>query len=601
MAKFSDELVDQVVAATDIVELISSYGFDLKRNGGAFKTHCMFHHEKTPSFNVNPGRQSFKCFGCGEGGGALGFVMKFQNLPFEDALRKLAARANIEIDEGIEFDPEADKRKRKMARLRELHNKATRFLHEQLLQNPAAQHARDYLKSRGYGSEMAKEWKVGWMPDRTELFIEWAKKEKFTPKELIHAGLAKLNDEDNRNSGIWVRFRDRLMFPIQNNVDDVIAFSGRQLRENPNSGKYINSPESPIFKKSNVFFGLNKARPHIGGSYGLLCEGQIDVIACHEAEVKNAFATLGTACTPEHAKALKRSTDKIVICYDSDPAGHKAACRAFEHLAEVGMEVRVATMPDGEDPDSLIKSSGPEAFRDLLEEAPEFFDYLLKHLAKSSDLHDPAIKARAVRDIAPLLSKLQDKAAQEASLNFVATRLGLGSEAIRDAVAHEKFRSRFRRPDASENEGTFEPTILDPGMRELALLALQSHEVLDYLCDQTEQVLTASEGRLGEAVLRRILSERPDVTDATAVNLFLERLPKPDRAALLALLDEPSTENALEAATETLGTLAEQSLVAQMAALQSQLNSKELGEDHQLEILGQITELQRIRAEAKKT
>lgn len=601
MAKFSDELVDQVVAATDIVDLITSYGLDLKRSGGAFKTHCPFHNEKSPSFHVNPGRQSFKCFGCGEGGGALGFVMKHENLPFQDALRKLAARVNIEIEQEIEFDPEADKRKRKMARLRELHNKASRFLHEQLLQNPAAQHARDYLKSRGYDSKMAKEWQVGWMPDRTELFIEWAKKEKFTPKELISAGLAKLNNEDNRNSGIWIRFRDRLMFPIQNTYDDVIAFSGRQLRENPNSGKYINSPESPIFRKSNVFFGLNKARRHIGGTYGLLCEGQIDVIACHEAEVKNAFATLGTAFTPEHATALKRSTDKIVICYDSDAAGHKAACRAFEHLADVGMEVRVAAMPDGEDPDSLIKTKGPEAFRALLDNAAEFFDYLLKHLSKTEDLHDPAIKARVVRELAPFLSKLQDKAAQEASLNFVATRLGLGSESIRDAVAHQKFRSRFRRPDSTDEQQIFEPTILDPGIRELALLALQSHEVMDYLCDQTEQVLTASEGRLGETLLRRILSERPDVTDPIAVNLFLERLAKPDRATLLELLEEPGAENPLEAATETLGKLAEQSLIAQMAALGSQLKTPNLPDEEQLEILGQIAELQRMLVEAKKT
>ena len=325
MPRIPDETVQQVLGATDIVELIASYGLDLKRAGGDFKTHCPFHNEKTPSFNVSPGRQTYRCFGCGEGGNAVGFVMAYENLPFPEALRKLAARSNITIEEG-EYDPQEDRRRRRLSRLKLLHNQAARFMHSLLLEDPGAEHARQYLKSRGYDRGMAGRWSLGWMPRNTDVFLDWARDAGFTGKELLHSGITKLREEDNPRSGLWVRFGDRLMFPIHNERDDVIAFSGRKLREEQGGGKYINSPETPIFKKSNVFFGLHKAIRHMR-DYAVLCEGQLDVIACHEAGVKNAVATQGTACTNEHARLLKRYTgsDKVVICFDSDSAGHDAA------------------------------------------------------------------------------------------------------------------------------------------------------------------------------------------------------------------------------------------------------------------------------------
>ena len=236
------------------------------------------------------------------------------------------------------------------------------------------------------------------------------------------------------------------MFPIHNERDDVIAFSGRKLREDQGGGKYINSPETPIFKKANVFFGLHRAIRHMR-EYVVLCEGQLDVIACHEAGVENAVATQGTACTSEHARLLKRYTgsNKVVICYDSDFAGHDAAAKAFVELAALGMDVRVAIMPEGEDPDSLIKSRGPDAFRSLLEQAAEFFDYRLRHLGQENDMDDPGTKARVARDIAPMLNALSDKNAQEASINFVATRLGLSPDGIRLAVVNAARRPIRRR------------------------------------------------------------------------------------------------------------------------------------------------------------
>ena len=598
MPRIPDETVQQVLGATDIVELIASYGLDLKRAGGDFKTHCPFHNEKTPSFNVSPGRQTYRCFGCGEGGNAVGFVMAYENLPFPEALRKLAARSNITIEEG-EYDPQEDRRRRRLSRLKLLHNQAARFMHSLLLEDPGAEHARQYLKSRGYDRGMAGRWSLGWMPRNTDVFLDWARDAGFTGKELLHSGITKLREEDNPRSGLWVRFGDRLMFPIHNERDDVIAFSGRKLREEQGGGKYINSPETPIFKKSNVFFGLHKAIRHMR-DYAVLCEGQLDVIACHEAGVKNAVATQGTACTNEHARLLKRYTgsDKVVICFDSDSAGHDAATKAFLEMAALGMDVRVATMPPGEDPDSLVKSRGADEFRTILEKSSEFFDYRLRFLGTENNLDDPGTKARVARDLSPMLHAISDKNAQEASINFVATRLGLSPDGIRQAVIDAAKRPTRRR-DQKDDSVTVTSTPVDRELGVLAALALQSHEVLDFLCDQTEQVLIGAEGREGEALVRNILSTRPDVPDPAAVNTFLQSLSTGDRTTLLTLLEEPTPSAPLTAATEILGILAEQGILQELGALAARLKSPEIGDDEAKTIMERITELQRIRSEAK--
>ena len=598
MPRIPDETVQQVLGATDIVELIASYGLDLKRAGGDFKTHCPFHNEKTPSFNVSPGRQTYRCFGCGEGGNAVGFVMAYENLPFPEALRKLAARSNITIEEG-EYDPQEDRRRRRLSRLKLLHNQAARFMHSLLLEDPGAEHARKYLKSRGYDREMAGRWSLGWMPRNTDVFLDWAREAGFTGKELLHSGITRLRDENNPRSGLWVRFGDRLMFPIHNERDDVIAFSGRKLREEQRGGKYINSPETPIFKKSNVFFGLHKAIRHMR-DYAVLCEGQLDVIACHEAGVKNAVATQGTACTNEHARLLKRYTgsDKVVICFDSDSAGHDAATKAFLEMAALGMDVRVATMPPGEDPDSLVKSRGADEFRVILEKSSEFFDYRLRYLGAEDNLDDPGTKARVARDLSPMLHAISDKNAQEASINFVATRLGLSPDGIRQTVVDAAKRPTRRR-NQKDDSVTVTSTPVDRELGVLAALALQSHEVLDFLCDQTEQVLIGAEGREGEALLRNILSTRPEVPDPAAVNTFLQSLSAGDRTTLLTLLEEPTPSAPLRAATEILGILAEQGILQELGALAARLKSPDLSDDESKTIMEQITELQRIRSEAK--
>lgn len=358
-----EETIKAVLDATDIVDVINGY-IPLKRAGSAFVCNCPFHNEKTPSFNVNAGRQFFHCFGCGESGDAISFVRKYENLPFTDAVKKLADRAGIPIIEEA-YDPQAEKRQRKRSRLIQLHNEAAQFMHQMIRKSPAAAHAREYLQKRGFGKEMAENWLVGWMPDNPASFIQWAKEKGFKGRELVEAGLAGLRDQNNPRAGIFIRFLDRLMFPIHNDYGDIIAFSGRQLKHNPNTGKYINSPQTMVFDKSRVFFGLDKARKHMTqAKFALICEGQIDAIACYEQGIQNAIATCGTACTEHHARLLKRYTSEAVLCYDADNAGFKAMEKAYAVLAPAGIHVRCVNMPKGDDPDSYIQTHGADAFRD---------------------------------------------------------------------------------------------------------------------------------------------------------------------------------------------------------------------------------------------
>lgn len=235
MAQISKENVEKILDATDIVDLVGSY-IQLKRAGSTFRANCPFHQEKTPSFHVTPSTQRFHCFGCGAGGDAISFIRDYENLPFMEAVRKLAARAGVPIVEE-DGDPQAEQSRRQRGRLLDLHREATTFMHEQLLNSPSAAHARSYMKSRGFGSEMAVRWSIGWMPDSQRVFLDWARSRKFSGRELIDGGIAKLQNDDNPKSGLYVRFQDRLIFPIRNEIGDVIAFTARQLRENKNSGK----------------------------------------------------------------------------------------------------------------------------------------------------------------------------------------------------------------------------------------------------------------------------------------------------------------------------------------------------------------------------
>ena len=594
MAQISKDSVEKVLEATDIVDLIGSY-IQVKKAGSAFRANCPFHNEKTPSFYITPSTQRFHCFGCGAGGDAISFVRDHENLPFMDAVRKLASRAGIHLVEE-DSDPKADQSRRTRGRLLDIHREATAFFHEQLMKNPAAAHARNYMKSRGFGSEMAASWSVGWMPDHPKAFLDWARSRKFTGRELVDSGIVKLKEDNQPRSGLFVRFQDRLMFPIRNEIGDVIAFSGRQLRENKNSGKYINSPETAIFKKSRVFFGLDRAKkPILQEKAALLCEGQIDAICCHELGIEHAIATCGTACTREHARLLKRYTNNVLVCYDADKAGLAATEKAYRELVPEGLSVRVVEMPSGDDPDTYLKAHGEEAFRQLLSNAKEFFHFKLER-AKASGLFDsPTERAAALNECAEMLALITDFAVQDHQLNIVATYLQTSTKSLREAIA--KAKSQPKRVYAEKTVGEIappaEPTRLHRIVEFLCHLALSSGPAQRFLAEQFETLHEANRWLEGIPLLETILGAAPDPSSNAAVNTFIGGLSEQDRRALAyetPRLDEVSLDG-VQAAEQALALLSGTVLQRRDAAVTAELKQLDLAPQRMIELLKETKEI----------
>jgi DNA primase len=532
------ETVEQVLAATDIVDVIGQY-LPLRRAGTGFLALCPFHHEKTPSFNINPARQFFHCFGCKKSGDAIAFVREYEGLPFSDAVRKLAERAGIAVVEQAR-DPKEEADRRRRGQLLDLHRKLTAYYHQLLLEAPEARHARDYLEGRGFTRETAEKWKIGWAPPKP-MFVAWAKAEGLRGRDLADAGIIKPGQR-----GAYFYFRDRLMFPIANDYGDVIGFSGRQLDETQKEGKYVNSPETRLFKKSNVLFGLDKARKGIMDEKAvLICEGQLDAIACHEHGIVHAIAPLGTAFPKQHARTLRRYTKTAILCYDSDTAGNKAVESAFLILAADGIAVKVVSMPPGEDPDSFIKKNGVEAFRERLAAAGTFFDFRLR---LAGDLSDPLRRSTFIEESAARLAVIHDDVSRESLIQHLATRLRIGAPELQGAVtrARRAARKAPRRRTGEDEESAAPPaaeaTPLDRRIGSLCSLALHSVEAREWLAEQFETLHELKRHLDGIGILGKILAERPDPSSPAAINLFRASLPEGDR---LALLEEPSFAESL--------------------------------------------------------
>ncbi len=357
MGTIPSETIEQIAAANDIVEVIGSY-FPLKRAGANYKALCPFHQEKTPSFTVSPGRQTFHCFGCGVGGSVFRFVMDYEHVDFPSAVRKLAARVGITVVETSRGGAAEEDQQREARRLLlKLHAEAAEWFHNNLMKAQFAAPARDYLEQRGIHGQIIKNWQLGFAPDRWDALLKWALDRGYTRPQLLQSGLVKSRDESDTRSEIYDRFRGRIMFPIHNDVGEVIAFSGRLLKDEEGAAKYLNSPETPLFRKGNVLFGLHKSkRALIEANSAIVCEGQIDLISLFEAGITNVVAPQGTAFTENQARILKRFVDEVVLCFDADAAGKKAAERSLDALLSAGLNMRVIQLPAGEDPDSLVRT-----------------------------------------------------------------------------------------------------------------------------------------------------------------------------------------------------------------------------------------------------
>ena len=435
MAKgITEATVEEIKARIDLADLISSYGIPVKTAGASKKACCPFHHEKTPSFNINENKGFYHCFGCGESGDAIKFVQKMDGLTFVEAVKKLAEQCGVKIEE--KEDPTAGKRKRLLALMAEL----AQFYRRCLLKTKEAQLARDYLKSRDLNEEVQEAFLIGYAPNGVSTILTWAEKYGFTAEELADAGVIK-PPRDAHDSG-YHRFGGRLMFSIRDKQGRVVAFSGRQLVASKNSGKYVNSPETLIFKKSNVLFGFDKAAGNIAKSAhheAIVCEGQIDTIRLHASGFPVAVASQGTAFTEEHARMLKKVADQAVLVFDDDAAGHKATTRTAGLFLAEEMPVRVVSLPDGDDPDSFLRKHPPEDFQKLLDRAESIMSFQVRaERAKEANPASVDAVARVTKAIIRTIVQSKNAIIRASMADEAAKLLGIPVAALNEEIGKAK-------------------------------------------------------------------------------------------------------------------------------------------------------------------
>ena len=529
MGNIPTENIEQIAAANDIVEVIGSY-FPLKRAGSSYKALCPFHQEKTPSFNVSQQRQSFHCFGCGVGGSVFRFVMDYEHLDFPSAVKKLAARAGIPVIEEGGFSGGDDRQHETRRTLLQLHTEAAEWFHENLLKRVWAEPARDYLKKRGIDRKVAANWKIGFAEESWDSFLKWALERGYRRAEIAQSGLVKPRDEARPDGEVYDRFRGRIMFPICNDVGEVIAFSGRVLSSEVETAKYLNSPETPLFRKGHILFGLHRTkRPLIDAKSAIVCEGQLDLITLFEAGITNVVAPQGTAFTEKQAQILKRFVDEVVLCFDADAAGQKAAERSLESLLQNDLVVRIAEMPVGEDPDSIVRSKGKAEFEKRIAGARDFFDYWIERETAATDLDSLGAKMQLARKLAETVARVHDPIMRSEVASKVTARIG---------IAARDFEALLKKPVpdrgfAREEERIRMQPLAAPrhDVAMLCLLALRDPEAREFLLNEDWREVLAQTP--DAEMLARILESDLRPEDAASINVFMVSL-RPEEEALVS-------------------------------------------------------------------
>ncbi|MEG2464637.1 MAG: DNA primase [Kiritimatiellia bacterium] len=450
MAGINNEILAEIKERINLIDFIEEHGIVLRRSGSTAKACCPFHKEKTPSFNVNGEKGFYKCFGCGESGDIFSFMEKFEGIPFMEAVKQLAERAGIELKE--RYDPQAKIRQR----LYSINSELAAFYRRCLLQTSEGKVARDYLAQRDLVGEIQERFGLGFAPNRRGVLLEWAKKHNYTPDELVAAGV--LAAPKSAGDNYYDRFHGRIIFPICDAQGRVIAFSSRTLESNAKVAKYVNSPETEIFKKSSTLYALHLARSFITKAIprrAIVCEGQIDVIRCHACGFGNAVASQGTAFTEEHVSLLKRSADSALLIFDGDNAGVKAAIRTTRLFLTKGVPVRIVTLPAKDDPDSLLRTQGAQAFQKCIDEAEDPAPYLVRVLRAAET--DP----NAMDAVARIAKVLIETVAECPEPVLTAKFLQDGAEALNLPIApleHDLEKVRIAMEEATRRRESYQAT-----------------------------------------------------------------------------------------------------------------------------------------------
>lgn len=420
--RIPEKQIDEIRNASDIVDIISGF-IQLKKRGKNFIGLCPFHQEKTPSFTVSEEKQIYHCFGCGAGGNVFKFLMDYKNISFVEAVEEIAEHVGIKI----QYDSAPSEQQNELEVFYEINLLAARFFSDQLLKSENGESAREYLKNRGIKLQTQKIFGIGFAPFSRESFLNLAKENKIDLQKAKQLGLIDTNDKGE----YYDKFRGRIIFPIFSPNGRVIAFGGRIFPGETNAAKYLNSPESPVYSKRKSLYGLFHSKDEIRKlDRAILVEGYMDLISLYQAGVKNVVASSGTSLTDEQVQLLSRFTKNVLVLFDADSAGEKAALRSIEILLKQNFEVKIISLPKGEDPDSFINKFGKEQFEEEISRAQNFFEYQTSQYEKQGAFEDAASTTKAIREIVRILSLLNDELKRNLYIKAIAKKFGLREKLI---------------------------------------------------------------------------------------------------------------------------------------------------------------------------
>ena len=572
-----ENILDDILNKTDIVELISSY-FPLKHAGRNFKALCPFHNEKTPSFMVNPQKQIFHCFGCGRGGNAFGFLMEYERMDFPEAVRTLASKAGIALPQ----DSSSGKTTSLVSSLYKINGLARNF-YKNILNSPTGASALAYLKKRDINKETTQLFMLGLSLDKWDSLFNYLRSKSVSLTLMEKSGLFCSRE----GGGYYDRFRKRLIFPILDVKDRVIAFGARALTDEKDVAKYINSPESLIYVKGRHLYALNLTREEIRQKdCAVVVEGYFDCITTYQAGIRNVVASLGTSLTPDQIRLLKRYTRNVIMLYDSDQAGQDATLRSLDLFIQEAMNVRVAVLPPDFDPDSFLRKYGSAAFQNLISAAQGLFDYKLEILTSRYDTSKPEGKASVVQEMLISLSNFKDAVLQSEYVRRLAQRLDINEEALVIELRKMKDKKIYTTPDFIRGASLK----VNPTERLLINLILRETELIDRL----KAVLCPDDFQ--DARIARVFSLICDLNSqgkAVQPSRLIGYLNDRELTSLISELvaeDEPPQERTEEILNDCITRIKKQHLNSKCQSLQKQIKVAQQ-EGDQLRVNRLIVEL----------
>ena len=583
---YPDELIEEVRSRNDIVDVISGY-VHLQKKGANYFGLCPFHNEKSPSFSVSRSKQMYYCFGCGAGGNVFTFLMEYENDTFPEAVKALADRAGISLPEADESE-EAKREQSKRSRLLAINKEAAKYFYFQL-RAKQGELGLNYLRERQLTDETIHRFGLGYANKTADDLVRYLKGKGYSEELIREAGLCNTDEKH----GMYDKFWNRVMFPIEDINHRVIGFGGRVMGDG--KPKYLNSPETPIFDKSRNLYGLNFARSSRKGNI-ILCEGYMDVIAMHQAGFNQAVASLGTAFTLGQAGLLKRYTKEVLLSYDSDGAGVKAALRAIGILKEAGLTGRVINLEPYKDPDEFIKNLGAEAFQERIDNAENSFLFEIRMLQREYDLNDPEKKTEFHRAVAKKLCEFPEEVERENYLEAVAEKYHIGFESLRKLVASTAASTGLARPVERPKSGIQKKTTPEDNVKKTQRLLLTWLAEEPQIYPKIAAFLSAED--FTEELYRKVADRlfenlsRGEVNAAAIISMFPEEEEQREAAAIFnTSLVEPETKKEKEKALHDI--------LVSVKRISYEYNSGRLGSD--VEALNRVIAGKKALEELSKT